>query len=564
TAPVFGRVAAAAAKLVESSEKTSAAALLELTTLVTAILYTQGETGIDGELTPLETVELSRPETRMSARLMKRLQEALSTTGSGRLEIVRDGYEQGAFGDLRLIAPALAGLDDTYSEIADFVAGKILPLYGPAILRELQATFDPRGRGGHVRRLTLMHQLDPEAARVYVRRALEDGSREVRIAAIGCLGDSPDDLAFLLEQAGAKAKDVRAAALRALGGSDSTDAVKVLCSSIDGDDLALAVEPLRASRNAAVSAALLAAAERQFDGILSAKDRDQSKLGKQNERLRLLLECLRGRDDRLTEKLLLAMFGRAERLAAVRGEPSGKDVLERLVSIMAAGPEGARSVLIDAHQSLPPASLGEAFVAACRSRKPAEVFKLFSPYLAAKVKEKAKHRDPAYGKREAIAELLVRGAGWWHYERDESDQYDFDLRAALDPKWLDLAVKLGRLDLVQALAVPGHAKAGALLAKSFRQGLKSREDYELIGLVSTMIRVGHPDATDAAIELIRGGAKSKHSYSYYWLGRLIPRLPRDEALPKARSAVADAARTGRRPASRLRHRAEGFQVTAAA
>src|SRR5580700_8220763 len=56
-APVFARVAEAVHRLVESNEKSSAAALLELTTLVNAILYTQGETGADGEWTPLQTTD---------------------------------------------------------------------------------------------------------------------------------------------------------------------------------------------------------------------------------------------------------------------------------------------------------------------------------------------------------------------------------------------------------------------------------------------------------------------------------------------------------------------------
>ncbi len=200
-APVFAKVGEAVKRLAESNEQTSAAALLELTTLVNAILYTQGETGIDGELVPIKSIELGQFKTQTSARVLKTLQEALTTTGSGRLEIIRDAYERGAFHDLRLIAPALAALDDTYAEIGDLVAHKILPLYGQAIVPELQATFDLKGRAGHVRRLLLMHRLDREGARPYVRRSFDEGSKEVRIAAIGCLGDSPDDLPFLLEQA---------------------------------------------------------------------------------------------------------------------------------------------------------------------------------------------------------------------------------------------------------------------------------------------------------------------------------------------------------------------------
>jgi hypothetical protein len=438
-APVFAKVAETVKRLAESNEQTSAAALLELATLLNSILYTQGETGAEGELTPLPTVELGRPRTQASARVAKPLQEALSTTGSGRLEIIRDGYEQGAFHDLRLIAPALAALDDSSAEIADLVADKILPLYGPAIVPELQANFNPRGRGGQVRRLLLMHRLDPQTARPYVQRALEEGSPEVRVAAIGCLGDSPNDLPFLLEQAKSKAKDVRAAALKALGRCGADDAARVLCDAIHRADLALAVEPLQQSRHPAVMGSLLDEAEKQSGALIAGKEWDYQKLGQQNKRMSLLLECLKGREDTRTEKLLLTMFAHARQLAAIRGTPSGNDVVERLVSVMAAGPPRVQSALIDAHETLPAESLGQAFVAARRSRKPAEVFALFSPYLTAGVDEKKKNRDPAWAKPEAIIEQLMRGRRW----------------EDLDPRWVDLAMRLGRYDVVKALCRTG-------------------------------------------------------------------------------------------------------------
>ena len=527
-APVFAKVGEAVKRLVESNEKTSAAVLLELTALVNSILYTQGETGMAGEVTPLKTTEFGRFKTQASARMLKPLQEALTTTGSGRLEIIRDAYERGAFHDLRLIAPALAALDDTYAEIGDFVADKVLPLYGQAIVPELQAKFDPKGRGGHVRRLLLMHRLDPEGARPYVQGSLDEGSQEVRVAAIGCLGDSPDDLTFLLEQVKAKAKDVRSAALTALGKSGADEAAKVLCDAIAGADLALAIEPLRLSRHPTVTSILLEAAEKQCDALIAGKEKDAKRLGQQNERMGLLLECLRDREDERTESLLLRMFGHVGQLAVIKGEPSGKDVIERLVSVMVVGPRNVQSALVDAHDTLPAESLGQAFTAACRSRKPAEVFSLFSPYLTARVNEKKKNRDPAYAKREAIIGLLLQGRRRWYH-----DPQEFSIAENLDPQWLDLAVQLGRSDLVGVLAVPGHAGANALLIKLFREQLgKSRDDYEVTDLIEAMIRVGHPEATNATIELIQKHAKAKHPFAYYWFGYLIPLLPRAEALPK--------------------------------
>jgi hypothetical protein len=527
-APVFAKVGEAVKRLVESNEQTSAAVLLELTALVHAILYTQGETGMDGELVPLKTIELDRLKTQTPARVLKPLQEALTTTGSGRLEIIRDAYERGAFQDLRLVAPALAALDDTYAEIADLVADKILPLYGPAIVSELQATFEPKGRTGHARRLLLMHRLDPEGARAYDQRSLDEGSQEVRIAAIGCLGDSPDDLPFLLEQVKARAKEVRTAALKALGRSSADEAAKVLCEAITSADLALAIEPIRLSRNPMVTQFLLEAAEKQFDALIAGKEKDAKKLGQRNERMCLLLECLKQREDKRTERLLLRMFGHAGQLAALKGEPSGNDVVERLLSVMVVSSPKVQSTLVDTHGMLPAESLEQAFVAACRSRTPAEVFTLFSPYLLAEVDEKKKNRDPTYTKREAIVKLLLQGRRKEYYDPEE-----FPVTADLDSQWLDLAVRLGRLDLVQALAVPEHAGANALLTKLFRARLgKAGVDAELLSILGTMIRVGHPEATDATIELIKKYAKARLPYGCYWIRGMILLLPKAEALPK--------------------------------
>src|SRR5688572_8413741 len=186
-APVFAKVAQAVRAVVESNEKTASNALLELATLVNAILYTQGETGVAGELKPLETTDLGAQATQASARVLKPLLEALQSTGSGRLELIRDALDRGTFTDLRLVKPALRAVDDPYPEIGQLIADKVLPLYGKAILGELRSTIDVKGRGGHLHRLTLMHRLDPEGSRDVVRSALNDGSKEMRVAAVECL-----------------------------------------------------------------------------------------------------------------------------------------------------------------------------------------------------------------------------------------------------------------------------------------------------------------------------------------------------------------------------------------
>jgi hypothetical protein len=284
---------------------------------------------------------------------------------------------------------------------------------------------------------------------------------------------------------------------------------------------------------------LLGAADKQFDALISSKLKDKKKLGEMNERMGLLLECLRGRDDKKTETFLLRMFSKAEPLTAIRGEPSGKDLLEKLVSVMENGPPMVQAALVDSHRMLPSECLHTAFIVACRTRPAAEVFKLFSPYLTAKVNEKKKSHDPAYAKREAIVESLAQGRRTWYDDlHDREEQGEFNPAVTCDPQWLDLAIKLKRADLVQSLARPGHKKSTDFLSELFKLRLgKSGDDYERIGILSTMVRVGHPEATDAMIEMIRKCAKEKYSDHYHWLGRLIQRLPKAEAVPKLESLL---------------------------
>ena len=163
-----------------------------------------------------------------SARVLKPLIDALTTTGSGRQEIIQDAHRRGAFKDLRLVNPAIGAIDDGYGEIADYVADHILPMYGRTIYPKLAEGIDIKGRGGHVRRLRSMHKLDPEAAREHVEAALEGGSKEMKVAALACLGTSPSDLNHLLEQAKAKAKDVRKTAIEGLARSTDPAAIEAL------------------------------------------------------------------------------------------------------------------------------------------------------------------------------------------------------------------------------------------------------------------------------------------------------------------------------------------------
>jgi len=71
--PVFGQVAKAMSNLVNGNEADSAAHLLSLSTLLNAILYTQGLTGAEGDYEEVEMFATNSSSTRTTARVLKPL-----------------------------------------------------------------------------------------------------------------------------------------------------------------------------------------------------------------------------------------------------------------------------------------------------------------------------------------------------------------------------------------------------------------------------------------------------------------------------------------------------------
>jgi hypothetical protein len=530
-APVFAKVGQAVQAVVDSNEKTASIALLELATLVNAILYTQGETGIAGELKPLESIDLGGQATQASARILKPLLEALTTTGSGRIELIRDAYERGTFKDLRLVKAAINAIDDPYPEIAELIAEKVLPLYGKAILPELRSKFDVKGRGGHLQRLRLMHQLDPQGSRELIQLALAEGSKEMKVVAIECLGTSPDDLAYLLEQAKAKAKDVRAAALRALTAANTSaaDVVTTLKKAIAGPDLELMIARVKQSTLPEIQDYVLEQAEGQFAAVLKTKDKKEQGAG--ISRLQQLVSCLDERSDAKAEAFLLKCFDNAAALAAIKSEPSGSDLNELVAHVLSQGTPKMQQRLVAAHQKLTGGSLTPALYAARATMTAAKFYEEFSPLLKGITEKRTKKGGEAHDRGAALQDVLTSQnehfmyRPWMHhggyYPRPAQEKLK-----ELDPRWLDAAVDAQLVDLVCELARPDHAATNRFLSEQLAKLKKPHESQEVL---RTMVRIRHPNASDAVIAALKAQAKeTSHYYLSYWYGRMIADLPASE------------------------------------
>jgi hypothetical protein len=500
--PVFAQVAKAVGDLVDGPEADSAANLLNLSTLLNAILYTQGQFSADGGYRELEMIASNGSSTRTPARMLKPLIHALTTNGSGRFEIVQAACDRGTFNDLRLIDPAIQALGDNYPELADLVAGTILPGYGPGIVPRLKAGFDLKGKKPDARRLQLMHQLDAAATLDLCKTALDDGSPEVKAAAIICLGKHADCLPLVLEQARAKNKLLRSAALEALAEHDQSEITKLFTDLIKGKTLDLLAGPFRVLRNRQVLTAFLAEGKRVFASLIKG---DAEQIGRCSE----ILDCLAQRKDAEVEEFLLACFSQGEKLAKLKApknsQVAGADLLLRLAELLYLfGSPPTLNAILAKRAVLPAAAFRYVLAGALRVWPPEQVFQEFSPLLR-QTKGPAKERFE-------LVERVISATSWADSVHFNPLSCDDDwgtpeqpalMRTNWDPRWLDAAIKTNRPTIVCSLARPNHQAALNYLLKLGET--KKLSDPGL--LIRALARCQYPKVTDFYLHLIAKQAK---------------------------------------------------------
>ena len=516
-APVFARLAESANALIAADEQTAPDALLELLGLATAIRYTQGETGLAGKIEPLGAkVPIARP-TEIPARTLQPLLQALTRTGGGRYEVIAEAYANGHFKDVRLVRIAVVGLDDSFSEIADLFAKKIIPeSYGPGIAPLIRDAYDPKGKNGSARRLQLLHRFDPTGTRELVMQALENGSKEVRVAALSCLGLHSDDVHILIEQTSAKAQDVRVAAYWGLTQMDGEEAVAALTKVMAGKELAHAWRPISDSKGPRLLKEILAEFRKELAELFTLKDKKE--LSAKIERLGYFLHMLKDRTDKDSEAMVLELFGLREKLQKVKGDTlSGSDLNLDVVRAMAGGTEQSVAALAESRMSLDGDALRYATVAAFRHLSAGRVYDLFAPLFTAK------------GKAEIVQDCVLAN------QQQANNGSSGNARPG-DPRWLDLAIASKKDDIVKEFARPGHEGLNDHLAVAFEQHLKGFKKYEpLRWVVQTMAAVGHPDFERSFFAAV-GTLKAKFECNTYYYAQLIPRLPKS-AIPALEAVI---------------------------
>jgi hypothetical protein len=117
--------------------------------------------------------------------------------------------------------------------------------------------------------------IDPAATRELVELALDEGSKEVKVAAIECLGSAKTDLPVLLEQAKAKAKEVRKAAITALARVDDSQATQALRTAFQGNDIEHVIAPIQSTPNTEIVSFVLETTRAELNTLLAGKEKDK-------------------------------------------------------------------------------------------------------------------------------------------------------------------------------------------------------------------------------------------------------------------------------------------------
>lgn len=213
--PVFAKIDSGLQTLLSAPAEERSGQLLDLLALVDAVVYTQGTSGIAGELTPLPTgVGTCAP---LSYGQLQPLLEALTSTGGGRTNLIKDIWENHPeyFGDFRVLPFVIRGLGEGYAELADLIAD-ILKAQPPEITPLLKKDFDPAGKKDMVRRVEVISALEGPAATSWLKEVLPEAKKDVRTAIITALGADSQNTEFLLELSKSERGSNRDAALQSL------------------------------------------------------------------------------------------------------------------------------------------------------------------------------------------------------------------------------------------------------------------------------------------------------------------------------------------------------------
>ncbi len=462
-APVFKRLAEGVAALTGPSDaEARAARLQDVSLLLNSVLSTQGATTAQSEVSSeqVPVSGLSGLSADRSYRQLAEVQNALSTSGGGRYEVVASAHQEGLFRDLRLFPFAVKALGDTYSELADYAAREILPSYGPAIVPYLLEGLNIQGGREEERRLEVVRKLgvesDDKRSLGRLVEAAEEGADKVRAAVIACLGNHPDFEDKLIEWSMDKKKPVREGALAALAVRNTEAARDRVYEAFVGKDSIPAAEAVEAAPSTEMLDRLIPLYEErlrhEFTGEEDRKSKD--KLWKELEPFTIAFRHAEHPElgrlflDLVVKESDYPSLGRLDYPERLRVLSQAARYLQNIDT-----DEALEALYLLEEQD--PNFLHYAFHATKRRRSPSD---LYDRYAGS---GRGRLRAAVSRKTQVMQDKLIEAL------REEVYAYDGYVRQRLpqevierdwDPRWLDWLIDREDIQLVAALAAPGNPR----------------------------------------------------------------------------------------------------------
>ncbi|WP_310832945.1 HEAT repeat domain-containing protein [Paenibacillus pedocola] len=538
-AAVFKRLGEGVAALLKqesAGEAAPAVKLQELTLLLESVLYTQGSTspaGIPGEL-PRSSFTL---ETKVSYRKLAAVRQALTTTGSGRYETVVEAFNEGIFQDLRLLPLAIGALSDPYAEIAEFAMKQILPSYGPAIADYLMREFDPSGGKSDVRKLQVIGEAGGTELLPEIFKAAENGSDDVRVAAIGCLAGHEAYTPSLLEWTNDKKKPIREAAFTAVAAGGSQAGMERLFEAFAGKkDRALAAEAIAKWPSAPLAERLSVRFMEELQEALQQDNTDKKKNENVWTSIQPYLTALEEAQNPLLDQVYSFVIQNYEKFIALGWLP----LLDQAAYYeeRAASEQGLE--LLRELEQRNSRYLPHYFRAAQQLLSAKELYKQFGgtmmSRLKSKVSKEAAKRDQqlleTLGRQIINAESVVYEVPW-DSSRDRQqiwrEMLSADkIAAAWDPRWLDWFIDQDALDLVCAFARPNSPAAlNYLLGKLQEQSGRRRGHDYMLHIFMGLERAGlaEPERQELLMSILEKDRLYNPYMIPYYLFHLMLRFP---------------------------------------
>lgn len=226
--PVFAKIGQLAASLLEENGEDREGVLIDTIMLVDALLCTQGQVAVTGEIAPLTVNNWGSVITNAPYSAVKTLVEALTTSGNGHFQFVVDTHKEKPelFKDYRVKSAMVAALGAAYAELAEQVA-VWLKEEGEEIVPLLQRDFDPKGKKEMLRRVQVMESVAGGKCNDFYVRMLPEAERDVKNELIYALRYDVDNLELLLELAKKEKGNAKKMAYYALAAIEDERAEKL-------------------------------------------------------------------------------------------------------------------------------------------------------------------------------------------------------------------------------------------------------------------------------------------------------------------------------------------------